>query len=1044
LGEVIILNKSKFQISVLLLSVVLLSPFLVTYGTTIDLEANQESIITQDQPAPVNKYPVEYTIVDQYATGESVVRGTRNSLDPLLQTMVPAQEASPPLSRYQTSLIGGEEIALLFHYGGSGESAVHVRDSLHMDTLAFNELIERNEVIGPTTTRYSELATGDFDGNFKDDVVIASLTSIASSDLRIQIMENWGDAGLILTADTGTAGLWDCEKVLTVVAGDFDGDNIDEFAVLGLNGSQPQIWIFEDIMNSIQSQIVHYGDNITIRTSTSPNHYLRHTAGLLEQEMTESAIATDPYARFIILKAGDRNNTGIVQYGDEIELFDQFGLNVGDVTNAVIKSDRGNNNDETGVVLYNQFFSIDQQAPIPIQWPFNKILKSGQIPRTFQDISLEPIRTIRNSDYATMDIPIVSSSDFSTNGIMTGNFDNDSYEELVLVGMDSAGWARAWVYDDAINDFAILHEISWVGQVQDIHPNVAVGDVDDDPQDEIIFSLTKSGSGRIEVYDDGFGGSWSLLESISDEGSLLHGEISVLSTGDVDGDGYDEIIFSNHTHTISIWEDATANYVLVNQWRGITDYGPYPSEPLDLHCGDVDIDGQEEILYSAYAEGLDGYASIITIWDYNGTTSTKINEWQVGYGNSMNVVTGDFASDQFTVKYLEHNLYTSDEQLIAVMAAPPTQAGISQNYGDSETSFGEGTSTSGSQTWGASASFGAYWGTEVDITAGFLVSINIAKFESEISLVAEAQATHTVTSTRVDMHTFTSDANADYVIFAACLYDLFVYEILEAPNPEFVGRNYSIHIPNTPSIEKWDREFYNSHNSEMAHDIGPETFNHTIGFVTSYPNKNEMETIAPERLESGTISVGKGGGTVSQQIDLSVEMENALEGSLTLDWKVGAGGATQIVGIMGSFGIMGGHSWGWGDATMFSCEIGDIQDDEDYIDFRYSCGLFIYVKEYVPIPMHDFLKDFEIAGISLDDVTTLGLDIFERGEGYYVLNYWVEVPLGWGEGAAEVNDYANDIIELLSNLSTLAPLVFYPVLATIPVVNLLYLWKKRR
>ena len=72
------------------------------------------------------------------------------------------------------------------------------------------------------------------------------------------------------------------------------------------------------------------------------------------------------------------------------------------------------------------------------------------------------------------------------------------------------------------------------------------------------------------------------------------------------------------------------------------------------------------------------------------------------------------------------------------------------------------------------------------------------------------------------------------------------------------------------------------------------------------------------------------------------------------------------------------------------------------------------------------------------------MDKFDRGEGYYVLNYWVEVPLGWGKGAAEVQEYADDLVEVLSNLNAIAPFVFYPVLVAIPIANLLYLWKRRR
>ena len=46
--------------------------------------------------------------------------------------------------------------------------------------------------------------------------------------------------------------------------------------------------------------------------------------------------------------------------------------------------------------------------------------------------------------------------------------------------MDSSGWARAWVFDDASQNYNLVHEFSWVDSIQDVHINVATGNVDDD------------------------------------------------------------------------------------------------------------------------------------------------------------------------------------------------------------------------------------------------------------------------------------------------------------------------------------------------------------------------------------------------------------------------------------------------------------------------------------------------------------------------------------------------------------------------------------
>jgi hypothetical protein len=675
-----------------------------------------------------------------------------------------------------------------------------------------------------------------------------------------------------------------------------------------------------------------------------------------------------------------------------------------------------------------------------------KIVKNYSLPLTFMTQDLLPITTIQLDDLKSLDILVALPDEKpATTGVTIGNIDTDLHKELILVGMDQSGWARAWVIDDKSTNFEIVHEFSWVNQIQNVHLNVDTGNIDDDQQDEIIFSLTKGSFGEIQIYDDGLSPtSYSLLKEFSGDSSL-HGDITKITSGDIDGDGFEEIIFAQATSSVlKVWDDSSANFAHLGDFDPWSDKsGNYV--PQDLTTGDLDIDGTEEILITSQFT-VSYLGSSVGVIDYNGTLFKRTNEDRYSATtDGLKVIAGDFAGDQFTIKYLDHDVYTSDEQIIAVMAAPPTQAGISQNYDDSSTAYGEGKSSSGGQKWGASASFGAYFGLEIEITAGFLVSMKIAKIETEFALVSETSITHTVTQTTVYVATFTTDATYDYVVFSTCVYDRFNYEILDAPDPSLIGKNYSLHIPNTPTVEKWDVNYYNSHNSANAPDIGPETFSHTIGYVTSYPTKKEMTSIAPVRMETGTVAVGKGAATIGQEIDLSTETEVELETSLTFEWKAGAGSAA-IVGIMGSIGALGGHTWGWGEETMFSCEIGDIEEDDDFANFRYTCGLFVYIKEYRPKATEDWLSSLgTLGGMASDflkDVSTLGLDSFSRGEGYYVLNYWVDVPLGWGQGAIDAREYADDVVEVLTKFDIPSAIIFYPIVLTIPSVNIWYLRRK--
>ena len=749
-------------ISILLLFLILTS-LSVSVGDNKSPTSNEETIMNE-------KGSVEYTVVDRYASGEEVVRETRNSLDYTPEVRASVNEEDQPLSRYKTSLLGSEEMSIIRRNptnSFTGASTIgRYSDHRNLDQASFtpvsmSDISKGGSVVGPVIQ--GQQATGDVDGNFREDVVFAG---ILNGELNIKIGENWGDHGFGIRAETDDTHLWPTTNVLTVTTGDYDGDSIDEFAVLGLNGATPTIWIFDDLVNSTPEPqtLLYYGDTVVFRSVNGADRYVYSpgtTFGILDgKDVSETSVSSDETIQFTIEDPDDRNSTGLVQFGDDILLKDYIGNywtdwddtgfavtgplpqligqppHVADQQRWIIHSDRPGS-PMVGAVYNNQYLSFqnyvsgkyiralaqyEMKDDNSYAGDWFRLLKIDTLPRTFTEIALQPVQSLTHTDFQKLDIlPSVSEHDIgkliATKGMVTGNFDDDLAEELAVIGMDASGWARAWIFDDSLNDYELTHEISWQNDIQNIHPNVADANLDDDIQDEIIFSLTKSSFGKIEVYDDNNSG-FALLKEITSSGSNLYGELTNLASGDVDSDGYDEIVFVNGNSEIIVWEEALGNFALNYSFNAGTSLIPYYTRttglsavnyylPLDLAVGDIDIDGNEEIILSTmistsliYYEGSGG---LLSIWDYNGSDYVNAfcegpihytdNTNSVGdreHGQFMKVDTGDFCADHFTVKYLEHQVYTSNEQIVAVMAAPPTQKGISQNFDDSGTSYGEG------------------------------------------------------------------------------------------------------------------------------------------------------------------------------------------------------------------------------------------------------------------------------------------------------------------------------------------------------------------
>jgi hypothetical protein len=1084
----------------------------------------------------MNEYPIEYTVIDHYATGEAIIRGTTTSLDPnpLPRPKINANYTHP-LSKYQTPLLGGEEIMVLTqeYIPGQIEQNLNyflddkeIKDKNWMDDLL---VMEKQLFLEPEiaeTFLATELAVGDFDGNFQEDLVSISrqpqVSSPSETEIGIQILENWAGLNIVPMAERLNLGSWDEETIPTVVTGDFDGDFKDEFVIIAKKLNQPQIWIYDDLARSALTGSIVYGDKILLKPfdlGYAINSYISSNVSTSSLHRSQVSVSSaPPDCQFTILKASNHSYYGLVEFGDEIVLRDSNGNYwkapndweegnlfvdsvIDNASKFIIVNNREGNN-YSGFVSYHNFISLeDYRGKYVKAAPFNldimmsdktitpdtwfkfvnnetNLMSLTQLSRldTLNPPNLVKFDSLTRIDPDAYEWHVVSKS------IATGDLDGDSLDEIAVVGLDADNWMRAWIFDDAENDFTLLKEFNnWVGEINNINPTVTMGDVNNDTRVEVIFSLANKTYGQIAIYDE----NW--LELHNQINNNLAGEFTKLKTGDIDGDGCHEIIFANGSSFLFIWDCNSTSFTLKDSWsthasvweiRAIE--GSLPSVdtyiPIDLECGDIDSDGIDEIVFTScetQAPTLSSGYGVLTAWDNNGIEfeflQTGFPAFMYKYhGYTPKVVLGDINSDHFTLRYISKDVFTSDEHIIAVMAAPPTQDGISQNYDDSSTEFGEGVSSSSSGSFGLSGSFGAYvsteWKLDISVGLGLNFKINVAKGETEFTLEAELAATSTVTYTSTEITTYSGDSTQDYIIFSACLYDAFIYEIIESPDPSMLRSNYTINIPSgdrKPDIFQWDLEYYNSRKSDSAPSVGSETFNHTIGYVPSYPNRSEMSKVAPSGwIESRGIQVGKGGGTITAEIDLSKEESIEISAGLLHTGKIGAGNEKYLVGVMWSLGAQAAYSVALGKETMFIGTVGHIQDSDDYANFHYEWGLFIYVKERKPwafsglgealtdpliVPVVNALSEFisRIGAAATNAILSTDTKILPSGNGYYVLNYWVDIPVYWGEDAQQVMDYASDIDQVISNFET-SGLTFLSLIIFLPLIIRFTIYRRKR
>jgi len=263
---------------------------------------------------------------------------------------------------------------------------------------------------------------------------------------------------------------------------------------------------------------------------------------------------------------------------------------------------------------------------------------------------------VRGFDGEGTPVPGVSFFSYGTNrfgvNVAAGDLDGDGFDEIVTGAGPGAVFGphvRAWNVDDNIIVRAMPGVSYFAYGTPKWGVNVSAGDIDGDGYDEIV-----TGAGPGSVYGPHVRG-WN----VDNGGAVAMPGVSFfaygtpqwgvnVACGDIDGDGYDEIIsgagpgraFASHVRAWNVDGGSVTSIPAIN-FFAFDDlrYG------ASVGAGDVDNDGIDELLVGA---GPDEAASaLVRIYDFDGGVLTLTHDFE-GYldipdiTHGVNVAAGRF------------------------------------------------------------------------------------------------------------------------------------------------------------------------------------------------------------------------------------------------------------------------------------------------------------------------------------------------------------------------------------------------------------------
>ncbi len=404
--------------------------------------------------------------------------------------------------------------------------------------------------------------------------------------------------------------------------------------------------------------------------------------------------------------------------------------------------------------------------------------------------------------------------------LAVGDVDGDGLQEIILGDASDPNGRSIRVF----NMFGHIKGWIKIPGGYERYDRIAVGDLDGDGVDEIVHGDASTGDDSIHIYkfNENIEGYFSELHKFNVNYSR-HDEIAV---ADIDNDGVAEIIFGcgssstdpENRHRILVF-DIDGNLKAKSADIGF-------SGTDELVAGDVDRDGRAEIVVGkdsdhtlhVYKVGEDGNFLELDSFDVNYHTGGSGDDRYDG----EKIVIGDVDGGSITVGYpLCRGQMEIDDQIIAVINAPPKQDGVNNEAGNFLVEYEHSQAETTSNTVTAITGF--------TFSAGASAKFNIGAVKAKASLdfkYNHSKQSQSGTSTSVKLGEGVVADQADRQVTLTTTYDVFEYPILGENGSQLVvdGEPQYLMITQPVSIGTPTLGY---HHSSI----------HTLGNLTSYPSQ---------------------------------------------------------------------------------------------------------------------------------------------------------------------------------------------------------------
>jgi hypothetical protein len=609
-----------------------------------------------------------------------------------------------------------------------------------------------------------------------------------------------------------------------------------------------------------------------------------------------------------------------------------------------------------------------------------------------------------------IDLPQSAPNSVIDLSIATGNLDYDPSHELVVLvnetfGAPEQGTTRYYVFDDgkagftAITDDLVRANLDSVNRTA-IVADVALGDVDGDNLDEIIFAgLTNFDPNGTCSYNYLLVALDDLVRNRAPIGAAEHqpnihggcaaGELRYVhvNTLDIDGDGvpeiqanelvYDDFALGPWTRLIaptapmpgSEAEVEIPHASLFANDGGFS--GRFDARNSAMVTADLTADGRQDIIfYSQATNQLEVWGLSDLITDPPGPP-VQVGQWRMLKGIEIEppesdapvrpvLVSANVNHDSLSISFDEgeYQLVFTEPVLIAALAAAPCFSDLGQNTDACRTEFGTAEST----TVAIEDTFTVTAGVTVGFESEFSV-LGVKGVGLEILATVKARASRIKSEayTLTKRIVYTTGPIEDTVLFTTIPLDQYTYTITSHPDPELINSKIVVSMPRSPVEIQVERAFYNANVVPGGPMIDASVFTHELGNPLSYPSQSDKDAALDQYdgFEVGPATVGGGGGATTLEINVANESGTGAAYGVEAELEVQATAGVVVAGFSVGIDKESSLQIVHGEESSYVGTVSNLPT-ETFAANGYDWGLFTYI-----------------------------FDDHASGQEFEVINYWV-------------------------------------------------------